>query len=291
MKKIQKIVTLVLGVAILLTFTNKKAAECIDNMVLLEKRHPGYYDYLSKSSTYFGYKNSLNQATNNLLTSVIQTQEFEDKGFQIMAHDDGSFTYSGTYVGENPTYIYPIEIRNLPSGDYILSDGGASIEGGIQMRIFGVNTLSDGSREYGNPVALPGEGTFHWDADAYEQVKVDVIIYPGFSSSELSFYPILTKEKYGEMPYQNAVRKVSTLIENQSKDDYVPYVQVHMDKDKLSELTQADWQILCNEAKFQKQASWISVDFGDGTGMQIKNNDLENAVTGDMDAIGRVNTY
>ena len=77
-------------------------------------------------------KAALDEPNDNLLVNTMQTKNFSDKGFEILVHEDGSFTFSGTYTGEEPMYIYPMEIGNLKSGDYILSDGGASVDQGIQ---------------------------------------------------------------------------------------------------------------------------------------------------------------
>lgn len=286
--RIRKLLNLVLLGSVLLIFTNEKVNRCIDDAVLLENRNPGYYEYLSNSDIYYVSKAALDEPNDNLLVNTMQTKNFSDKGFEILVHEDGSFTFSGTYTGEEPMYIYPMEIGNLKSGDYILSDGGASVDKGIQARIFGVRELSNGEREYGNSAVLPGDEIFHWDDTKYDYAKFDVVISPGFSANNLRFYPILLNEKHSGMKYQSALRKLSYLSDNQNREDYVSYLSIKMKADHISKLSKSDWQILCNEARYQKKVNWISVDLCDGTGIQIKDNNLDEILKGEVDCVGRV---
>lgn len=288
MKKIHTILSIGLLGIVILVLSNPKISGCIDDVLLLEKRHPGYYDYLSKSSIYYVSKDALKEPNANLLTNVMQTSDFSESGFKIQVHEDGSFTFSGTYTGEDPTYLYPLETGNLKSGDYILSDGNASIANGIQLRIFGVRDLPDGSREYGNCVQLPGDGSFHWDQDEYDRAMMDVMLYPGFSAENLRFYPMLVAADNGELSYQNAIRKLPNLSEDQHSDDYVTYMEIQIDKKSVNQLKKTDWQILCHETKYQKNVNWVCVDFGNGTGLQITDDNLDNAIYGELDTVGRV---
>ena len=288
MKKIRTILSIGLLGIVILVLSNRNSGEYIDDILLLEKRHPVYYDYLSKSSIYYVSKDAMKEPNANLLTNVMQTTGFNESGFEILVHEDGSFTFSGTYTGEDPTYLYPLETGNLKSGDYILSDGNASIANGTQLRIFGVRDLPDGSREYGNCVQLPGDGSFHWDQDEYDRVMMDVMLYPGFSAENLRFYPMLLTADSGELSYQNAIRKLSNLSEEQNRYDYVTYMEIQLDKQALNQLMKPDWQILCNEAKYQKNVDWICADYGDGTGTQIIDDNLDKAIYGEIDTVGRV---
>lgn len=288
MKKTRTILSIVLLGIVILVLSNRNISEYFDDILLLEKRHSGYYDCLSKSSVYYVSKDALNEPNTNLLTNVMQTTDFSELGFKIQVQEDGSFSCSGTYTGDDPTYLYPFEIGNLKSGDYILSDGNASIANGIQLRIFGVRDLPDGSREYGNCVQLPGDGSFHWDQDEYDRACIDVKIYPGFSAEKLKFCPMLSVVESNELSYQNALRKLTRLSADQNRDDYVIYMETQLDKKSLNRLELADWQILCNEAKYQKNAGWICVDYGDGTGIQIIDDNLDEAIYGEIDTVGRV---
>lgn len=288
MKKIRTILSIGLLGIVILVLSNQKISGCIDDALLLENRHSGYYDYLSKSSIYYVSKDALKEPNANLLTNVMQTTDFSESGFEIQVHEDGSFSFSGTFTGEDPTYLYPLETGNLKSGDYILSDGNASIANGIQLRIFGVRDLPDGSREYSNCVQLPGDGSFHWDQDEYDRVMMDVMLYPGFSAENLRFYPMLVSADSDEHSYQNAIRKLANLSEDQNRDDYVAYMEIQIDKQTLNQLKKTDWQILCNEAKYQKNANWVCVDYGNGTGIQIKDDNLDQMIYGEIDTVGRV---
>lgn len=286
--RIRKLLNLVLLGSVLLIFTNEKVNRCIDDAVLLENRNPGYYEYLSNSDIYYVSKAALDEPNDNLLVNTMQTKNFSDKGFEILVHEDGSFTFSGTYTGEEPMYIYPMEIGNLKSGDYILSDGGASVDKGIQARIFGVRELPNGDVEFGNCIRLPGNGTFRWDYTEYDYAKFDVIIYPGFSANNLRFYPMLCAADRGGIQYQNALRKLKSLSDDQSCKDYVTYSEIEIKKENLHELNQGDWRILCNQARYQQKVDWICFDFGDGTGIQIQDGVANNITRGAVDAVGRV---
>lgn len=288
MKIKRTILSIIMIGIVIYVISTPKISEYIDDVVLLEKRHPGYYDCLSNASLYFVSKDVLEEPNANLLTNIMRTKDISDEGLQIQVDEDGSFTISGTYSGENPIYIYPFEIGNLKSGNYILSDGGASIENKIQMRIFGLRDSFDGNREYGNYVQLPGEGLLHWDKDEYDRACIDVKIYPGFSAEKLRFCPMLSVVESSGLSYQNALRKLTSLSADQNPDDYVIYMETKLDKKSLNWLEMADWQILCNEAKYQKNASWICVDYGDGTGIQIIDDNLDEAIYGEIDTVGRV---
>lgn len=288
MKKIRTILSIGLLGIVILVLSNRNIHECIDDILLLEKRHPGYYDYLSKSSIYYVSKDARKEPDVNLLTNVMQTTDFSELGFKIQVQEDGSFSFSGTYTGDDPTYLYPLEIGNMKSGDYILSDGNASVENGIQLRIFGVRDLPEGGREYGHCVQLPSDGVLHWDQTEYDRVMIDVLIYPGFSAENLRFYPMLVAADNGEPSYQNAIRKLPNLSEDQHSDDYVTYMEIQIDKKSVNQLKKMDWQILCHEAKYQKNVDWVCVDFGNGTGLQITDDNLDNAVYGELDTVGRV---
>lgn len=288
MKKIRTILSIGLLGIVILVLSNRNIHECIDDILLLEKRHPGYYDYLSKSSIYYVSKDARKEPDVNLLTNVMQTTDFSELGFKIQVQEDGSFSFSGTYTGDDPTYLYPLEIGNMKSGDYILSDGNASVANGIQLRIFGVRDLPEGGREYGHCVQLPSDGVLHWDQTEYDRVMIDVLIYPGFSAENLRFYPMLVAADNGEPSYQNAIRKLPNLSEDQHSDDYVTYMEIQIDKKSVNQLKKTDWQILCHEAKYQKNVDWVCVDFGNGTGLQITDDNLDNAVYGELDTVGRV---
>lgn len=288
MKKISSILSIGLLGTVILVFSNQKVSGCIDDALLLEKRHSGYYDYLSKSSIYYVSKEALDAPNANLLTNVMQTTDFSESGFKIQVQEDGSFSFSGAYTGDDQIYLYIMETGNLKSGDYILSDGNASIANGIQLRIFGVRDLPEGGREYGNCVQLPDDGSFHWDPNEYDRVMMDVMVCPGFSAENLRFYPMLVTADSGEHTYQNAIRKLANLSEEQNRDDYVTYMEIQFDKQALNLLEKTDWQILCNEAKYQKKVKWVCADYGDGTGTQIKDGNFDEAIYGEIDTVGRV---
>ena len=284
----RKLLNLLLLGSVLLMLTDEKVNSCIDDAVLLENRNPGYYEYLSNSDIFYVSKAVLDEPNDNLLVNTMQTKIFSDKGFEILVHEDGSFTFSGTYTGEEPMYIYPMEIGNLKSGDYILSDGGASIDHGIQMRIFGVKKLSDGSQKYENCVSLPSNCLFHWDKNDCDVAMIDVIIYPGFSSDNLRFYPMLCDISKGNISYQDSFRKLSSLSDDQDQSAYVKFMEIKMGKRSLNRLNKGDWQILYNEIKYQNHAEWLCINFSDGTGIQIGDKDSNEMVYGEVDAVGRV---
>lgn len=288
MKKIRTILNLILLGIVMLILTNENVSKCIDDVVLLENRNPGYYNNLSRSSKYYISNNAVDEVNENLLTNVMQSTDFVKDGFKILVHEDGSFTFSGTYNGVQPTFIYPIEIGRLKSGDYILSDGRASIKNGIEVRMFGCNTLSNGEREFGNCTRLPGDGVIHWDENEFEEAVFDVVIYPGFSAENLCFYPMLRAASSGELPYQNAFRKLKNVPEDQSRDDYVTYLQIKIQKNELKKITKNDWRIFCNEIKYRKNVDWVCFDFGDGTGIQMKDLNFQDVTIGEIDNIGRV---
>ena len=288
MKRLKSIISiaLVLGVMILL-FTNQRLCQSIDGLVLLEGRNPAYYEYLLNHTEYYVSKDSIDKPNNNLLVNSIPYNSFENKGATICIHKDGSFSFSGEYTGETPTFTYQLRIGDLATGDYRLSDGDASVENGIQIRFYGVKELPDKSIKYGNCLNLPGNGVFHWESGEYDYACMDVMIYPGFSR-KVDFYPMLQKAKEVNSVFQAAIRMYQNLPEYENMEDYLKCKIITIDKAELSALNQQDWQLFRNALKYQSGVCWTTLDFGDGTGIQIPLNNISEMQYGEIDASGRV---
>lgn len=268
---------------------NKRVTRTIDDIVLLENRAKGYCEYLSNAHSCYVSKIALQSSNDNLIVNTIGTVNYSNYGFRITTNSDGSFTFSGTYEGDSPLFIYPLNVRDLPSDDYILTDGGASCEGGVQLRIYEINNSADGKAKYGNCVTLPGNGEFDWNRNEYEKVEIAVVVYPGYSAEGNRFFPMLCKKSKMDIDaYQPAIQKLDKIPYNQNADDFVTYTHVEMSKGNMSELTLEDWRLIRNNIKYTKNTGWITFDFGDGTGLVISSSDSYRAVYGEIDSLGRI---
>lgn len=288
-KTLKSISRILIVVGICALALNKRVTRTIDDIVLLENRASGYCEYLSNAHSYYVSKIALQSSNDNRIVNTIGTVNYSNYGFRITTHSDGSFTFSGTYEGSAPLFIYPMDVGDLPSGDYILTDGGASCEGGIQLRIYGINNSPDGKAKYGNCVTLPGDGAFDWDRNEYEKVKIAVVIYPGYSAEGNRFFPMLCKKsKMNIDSYQPAIQKLDRIPYNQNADDFVTYTHVKMSKENMSEWTVDDWRLIQNNIKYTKNTGWTTFDFNDGTGLVISSNNSYRAVYGEIDPLGRI---
>ncbi|MST82523.1 hypothetical protein [Bilifractor porci] len=170
---LQAVIAVLLAGALFFVMTNKAAAEKIDQTILLEKRHPGYWEYLSHPQIYYSHGES-----DNLLISSLQSGEYS--GFQVVVNPDFSVRVDGVNNEEDVHLRYGNVV--LSEGQYQLLDGAPKIDGAYSYVWDGENTL----------VSLPDASIFSVSTSP-NMYEVGVVIFKGQEVHQ-TYTPMLIRE-------------------------------------------------------------------------------------------------
>lgn len=230
-------------------FHNSQIVEWIDNAVLLEKRHPGYFNYLSPEK---GEKLYILEFYTGKNLIISRLNPSDHMGFSIVINDDGSITINGTN-NEEDTHIRYGRIE-LADGTYCLLDGGASSDFGNGFSyVYDEDMLAH----------LPDDPTFIADRDSHGSYEIGIVIFRGCGADDLTFYPMLERGEFitDYQPYISSI-EYGNCIE----------ISVYkLDKEEFLELADADFRLFNNSISSSGSGGdgWISILFKDGTGIQI----------------------
>ncbi|SFG36731.1 hypothetical protein [Oribacterium sp. WCC10] len=276
-KKFQVIDIVLFVLIILITimaFCNKRFSMMVDSFFLPEERNKAYYDMLNSPSKCFECKELSQNGTKNLLANYLRSGDRE-AGYSITVNQDGTFLISGNYTGEYDASeaITPSGVDlNLPSGDYVLSDGGASSEDSVYIKLTGIKLLIGGGTEYVTIASLPGDGSFHWDRDPNVELYCEIVIRPRASLDNVEFRPMLLKvEDNANQDYQPCLTPNYDWKKDET-DGGVKFYKYDINKGALDGeiVTKDDWKIMVNSMRFQMQADKAVIDLKDGHGIEIR---------------------
>ena len=275
----------------IMTLCDDKFSSMIDTFFLPEERNKAYYDSLNSPSRWFECKELSENGTENLLANYLSSGE-RDLGYSITVDADGSFIFSGDYYGENNSYeaIIPIDVGfNLPSGDYVLSDGGASLEDSIYVNLTGVKRLIGGGIEFITIASLPGNASFHWDNNPDIEICCDIVVCPGATADNLKFSPMLLKEDVAKREYQPCLA-VNYDWEGNETENGVKFYKYDIFKGALDGelVTRDDWKLFLNNLRFQMQADRAVIDLKDGYGIEIRKKEYPMVIYGRLNASMKV---
>lgn len=254
---LQAIIAALLAGALVFVMTNKAAAEKIDQTILLEKRHPGYWEYLSHPQIYYSHGES-----DNLLISSLQSGEYY--GFQVAVNPDFSVRVDGVN-GEEDVYLRYGNVV-LSEGQYQLLDGAPKINGAYSYVWDGENTL----------VSLPDASIFSVPK-GHNMYEVGVVIFKGHEVHQ-TYYPMLIRagDKKTFTPYRTTF-PVSDDLEQKISMVFVPSKDV---------ITKEDIKIW-NNSQRTENADRAMICFYDGSGYILENKQLSSAKIDLKD--GRIN--
>ncbi len=306
-RKIDFIVFIIILCVIALTFRNREVTTKIDKSFLPEERNPGYYEILNNKGKAYISNELYEKGTDNLLINALPSGP-RAAGYSINVNTDGSFVVSGSYEGENDIYEYPMSTDKrlkLPAGNYVLSDGVASSDSGISLRIIGIQHLIGGETRYITVACLPEQPTFHWDGDDNTELIVDMVIRPGFKADDLTLYPMLLKtEEVSEDADKNASKKDISKSQseyqpclaqgynwdNDGNTSHFRYYEYGIPKGAIDEevITESDWKLFTNTIKYQIQEERVLIDLLDGTAIDINKKEFPKALYGKLDSTRRV---
>ena len=275
-------VLIILGTVIL--FFNNKFSGRIDDFFLPERKNKGYYEILNNPSKLYESKEISEHGTKNLLTNYLKSGN-RDQGYSITVNADGTYIFSSNYTWKSNSYeaITPRGVGfDLPSGDYVLSDGGASSVDSVYIKMTGVKQTTGGGIEYITLASLPDNASFHWDRDSGMELYCEMVICPGSSVDNLKFSPMLlnAKDTVNE-EYMNCMTADYYSAENETGEGFKLY-KYSIDKAALDgkEVTRDDWKIFINSLKYQMQADRALIDLKDGYGITILKKDYPIATYG-----------
>lgn len=254
---LQAVIAVLLAVALVFVMTNKAAAEKIDQTILLEKRHPGYWEYLSHPQIYYSHGES-----DNLLISSLQSGEYS--GFQVVVNPDFSVRVDGVNDEEDVHLQYGSVV--LSEGQYQLLDGAPKIDGAYSYVWDGEKTLA----------FLPDPSVFS-ASESQDPYDVGLVIFKGHEVHQ-TYYPMLIREgdKKTFTPYRTTF-PVSDDLEQKISMVFVPGKDV---------ITKEDIKIW-NNSQRTENADRAMICFYDGSGYILENEQLSSAKIDLKD--GRIN--
>lgn len=293
-------IVIILSVCMLM---NKTLILRLDRSIIPEKRNEGYYEILNVGKERYIDGEVLETGSQNLLANYMKSGERE-AGYSITVFSDGRFSFSGSNNEEKNKYEYPIPKSNgfdLPTGDYVLSDGGASSEEGISLRIVGVKHQLGGEAKYMTVASLPGKGKFHWDRDPDIELIVDLVIRPEASAENLVFSPMLinveslenheTNVDYQPIwvpnyEWQKEDDELSDTIDDDGKEEGTAFLKYDILKGALDDelITKDDWEAFSNSIRFRMQGEYAILDFKDGTGIVVREKEFPMGIYGNLSA-------
>ena len=266
------------------TICNNKFSGMIDAFFLPEERNKGYYKYISRPLELSESKELYENGTKNLLANYMKSGN-RGVGYSITVNPDGTFLFSGNYSGKNDIHedITPKGVGFfLPSGDYVLSDGGASSEDNVYLKITGWKRMADGSIEYSHIANLPNEVSFHYERDPETALYCEIAIRPGTSLEETKFSPMLLRaEDAVNQKYQPCITPYYDWGNDEAEEEVRSY-KYYIDKNDLNgeTITKDDWKIFLNRLKTEMQADRAVIDLRDGYGIDIRKNEYPVATYG-----------
>lgn len=254
---LQAVIAVLLAVALVFVMTNKAAAEKIDQTILLEKRHPGYWEYLSHPQIYYSHGES-----DNLLISSLQSGEYN--GFQVVVNPDFSVRVDGVN-DEEDVYLWYNSIE-LSAGQYQFLDGAPKIDGAYSYVWDGENTL----------VFLPDISVFSV-SESQNLYDVGLVIFKGHEVHQ-TYYPMLIREgdKKTFTPYRTTF-PVDDNLEQKISMVFVPR------KDVIAKDDIKIWESSQKTEKVDK----AMICFYDGSGYILENGRVSSDKVGLKD--GRIN--
>ncbi len=276
MKGMGKVLPVVLAAALLAGCgAADTVREGLGSLVLLEGRNPDYYELLSPQkglSFHVPEGFEVSGRTKNLILSGERYMNRD--GFTADLHEDGSITVSGVNR-EKKLYLMAAGGVALPAGRYAVSDGGVSAEdGSFYLQVVG---------EEAPLASLPGSRYFMLAEP--QNVSVFIAVEAGTELKGVTFYPEICLAEEEDDVYDPCPDAVIGASGSDSRA-----LLFETDREALKNFSDDDRILFDNNLYYMYRGrfEWVSLSFGDGTGVQIVGCDPDEAVYGKMDIYGRV---
>ncbi len=276
MKGIRKFLPAILAVSLLCGCGTADTVRAgIGSLVLLEGRNPDYFEQLAPQKGFsFHIPEGLETSgrTKNLIFSSEHYMSHD--GFTSVLNEDGSVTVSGVNEEKKVFLLVAGGVR-LEAARYAVSDGGVSSEdGGFHLQVVGEKKAL---------ASLPGAKYFTLAEP--QTVNVYIAVNAGTELHEVTFYPeisFIADEDDVYDPWPDAVLGASGSGSRA--------LLFKTDREALKAFSDDDRILFDNNLfyMYRDRFEWVSLSFGDGTGVQVVGCDPDRAVYGKMDIYGRV---
>ena len=282
------ILALVETATVVLLMLSGPVNQFIENLLLLEKRHPGYYKLLSE---YAGTRKELYSAdlkSENLMVLDMKADNFYH-GVSVHYNEDGSIVLHGAAENGNTTWLRltPTDYYKLPNACIHVNENTVHLgRSDVSFYYEGRNPAPDGSTLYEQLALLPVKTQFQYNTLRFKDSGLVLMILPNFASeSDVVLYPQI---RHGGNTYNTY--EPCAIINGANPNNYDSFLVYFLDKSDLTDLTAQDWKIFVNTVTHDssKRHAWISLLFNDGTGLQIQSDDPTKGIYGMADPWGRI---
>ncbi len=265
-----------------------------DNAILLENKNPGYYSYLGNPKVYKSFKQ---------YTDIRAVRDKDDKnlytsemGFSIERKSDYSFIISGENISNNPIAIdVSSNGFKLENGTYSISENGTyQISGAVYdetdnlyLQVVIVDALPDGGESVVEVASTRGDNCFEVDNSKHDRYEIRLVIGPRHKIiyNLERIIPVVFDENKEKIPI---IPDDSSLCFRELQLVY-KYNIAEIDKNNISEINASDWAVFKGNLRLlYREFDWFTIDFKDGTGIQVIKNNINTAIYGSLGGEGRV---
>ncbi len=274
---------LIVIVVLMLEMRFKAVSECL----LMESKHSLYSRLFMLEKEGWGtYTINDLDSSNRLALNTLR--EINGSGISLTRSKDGSITV----VGRNTTnrivcvHLSDNQSLDLNNGDYIISYGEDMINNNNLLFYFEGRSIAGETIRYTKLASLPDNPMFSLEKELYDDIGLVLAFTPDFETEKpIILYPQIRHAFDSSDEYMPPAVIKSTIEEGKTG-----FQTFKVDKAEFNQLTDGDWKIFKNNLKYQFHGTyvWTSIIFEDGTGVQFKDSDPNQAVYGPIDSWGRV---
>lgn len=240
-----------------------------DSAILLEKQRPNYWNYLATARTEYGeVLRSTAEIENRRNFIVNSLGSIEGDGYTLKANEDGTISFNGKNNGGDASYLF-CTLDVLPDGEYVY-DYMVDLPG-ITSYVEGINYLIGGGEERER-----FNGSF---AHEYSRYECRVEIAAGFEGDAV-IYPMLKIATDTDESYEPCLTKGIEV------SDPVGYNMVWIPPWDLNSITADDIEFLLMSTKTAHKSDYLTLCFGDGTGICVDIEDPNVTVYGTLNSEG-----
>ena len=261
----------------------------LDQLLLTKYNNPIYESLLSpdKAVMWKISREGVN-GRDNLFMNEVWEQSVQ--GVTIKPEADGSIVLAGSNNGDTLYWRCSSSVMTLDDGNYPLSDGGfSSSETGAYLYISGLKKTGDETKETLLAI-LPEQGTFSIDSSLFDEYWCGIHVPNEGPGKEITILPMILKE---EAPGDAEEAYIPCPVQHYMGSKKLFTVPIfYADKEEFLEIPEEDYRIFLNTVHYvyglRYKSPWVSIVFGDGTGITWENCDADHGIYGKTDGFGRI---
>lgn len=273
------------AVLALILFLLLKPFSLLLDSILLVDNSARLFDTLNVDTDYTDLYIPVNQeeipVASNCLCLDISEQWVNGVGF--IPNEDGSVTIGGANVGGD--FDVFLGYITGPFGEYILSDGADDPDFGF-LYVYSSSAKADAS-----VTALTDRFVINDETDVH---SLFFHFYEGKTADTLTIYPMARPSAVSDDSFVAPAVTAYHTFDPKSDDNEDPRVLIkkfsmsRADYDSLSFFDRLYLNNYIQHVASLNQYAWVTIDFGDGTGIQFPGCNPKKQVHGSVDAWGRV---